>query len=113
MDLPGFGSSDKPARAPYNARWYAETMLTFMDVQGITAAHVVGNSMGGRIAIEMGLVEPERIRALGLLCPAVAWVRRGFHPLVRLLRPEVGLLPMASRAPSSRASSGACSTTAT
>lgn len=92
-DLPGFGSSSKPARAPYNARWYAETMLAFMDAQGISQAHVVGNSMGGRIAIEMGLMEPDRIRSLGLLCPAVAWVKRGFHPLVRLLRPEFGLLP--------------------
>ena len=92
-DLPGFGSSSKPARAPYNARWYAETMLALMDAQDISHAHVVRNSMGGRIAIEMGLMEPERIRSLGLLCPAVAWVKRGFHPLVRLLRPEFGLLP--------------------
>ncbi|MFZ0040638.1 MAG: alpha/beta fold hydrolase [Solirubrobacteraceae bacterium] len=92
-DLPGFGSSSKPARAPYNARWYAETMLGLMDRQGIAQAHVVGNSMGGRVAIEMGLIAPERVRALGLLCPAVAWVKRGFHPLVRLLRPEFGLLP--------------------
>lgn len=93
VDLPGFGASSKPARAPYNARWYAETMLQFMDAQDIGEAHLVGNSMGGRIAIEMGLMEPERVRALGLLCPAVAWVKRGFHPLVRLLRPEFGLLP--------------------
>ena len=93
VDLPGFGASSKPARAPYNARWYAETMLAFMDTQGIAQAHVVGNSMGGRIAIEMGLMEPERIRSLGLLCPAVAWIKRGFHPLVRMLRPEFGLLP--------------------
>jgi pimeloyl-ACP methyl ester carboxylesterase len=93
LDLPGFGSSSKPARAPYNARWYAETMLGFMDAQGIAQTHVVGNSMGGRIAIEMGLMDPERIRSLGLLCPAVAWIKRGFHPLVRLLRPEFGLLP--------------------
>jgi pimeloyl-ACP methyl ester carboxylesterase len=92
-DLPGFGSSSKPARAPYNARWYAETMIELMDAQGISEAHVVGNSMGGRIAIEMALIAPERVRALGLLCPAVAWVKRGFHPLVRLLRPEFGLLP--------------------
>jgi len=92
-DLPGFGSSSKPARAAYNARWYAERMLEFMDAQDIAHTHVVGNSMGGRIAIELGLMEPERIRALGLLCPAVAWVKRGFHPLVRLLRPEFGLLP--------------------
>jgi pimeloyl-ACP methyl ester carboxylesterase len=93
VDLPGFGSSGKPARGHYNARWFAEAMLAFMDAQGIARAHVVGNSMGGRIAIEMGMVAPERVRGLGLLCPAVAWVKRGFHPLVRLLRPEFGLLP--------------------
>jgi pimeloyl-ACP methyl ester carboxylesterase len=92
-DLPGFGSSSKPARAPYNARWYAETTLGLLDALGIGSAHVVGNSMGGRVAIEMGLTAPDRVRALGLLCPAVAWVKRGFHPLVRLLRPEFGLLP--------------------
>ncbi len=92
-DLPGFGSSGKPARGAYNARWFAEAMLELMDAQHIDRAHVVGNSMGGRIAIEMGLIAPERVRGLGLLCPAVAWVRRGFHPLVRLLRPEFGLLP--------------------
>lgn len=92
-DLPGFGSSSKPARGGYNARWFAELMFGLMDQLEIRSAHVVGNSMGGRVAIEMGMSEPERIRALGLLCPAVAWVKRGFHPLVRVLRPELGLLP--------------------
>jgi pimeloyl-ACP methyl ester carboxylesterase len=96
-DLPGFGSSSKPARGAYNARWYAENMLGLMDQLGISRAHVVGNSMGGRVAIELGLTAPERIGALGLLCPAVAWLRRGFHPIVRLLRPEFGLLPHAFR----------------
>ncbi|MBV9310573.1 MAG: alpha/beta fold hydrolase, partial [Solirubrobacterales bacterium] len=92
-DLPGFGSSSKPARGGYNASWYAKEILGFMDSLGISRAHVVGNSMGGRIAIELGLVAPERITALALLCPAVAWLRRGFHPVVRLMRPEFGLLP--------------------
>lgn len=92
-DLPGFGSSSKPARAPYNARWFAEAMLELMDQLEIRATHLVGNSMGGRVAIEIAMIAPHRVRALGLLCPAVAWVKRGFHPLVRLLRPEFGLLP--------------------
>jgi pimeloyl-ACP methyl ester carboxylesterase len=92
-DLPGFGSSSKPALGAYNARWFAELMLGLMDELGIERAHIVGNSMGGRVGIEMGLMSPERVRALGLLCPAVAWIRRGLHPIVRLLRPEFGLLP--------------------
>ena len=92
-DLPGFGSSCKPALGGYNAGWFAEIMLGLMNELGIEQTHVVGNSMGGRVAIEMGLAAPERIGALGLLCPAVAWVRRGLHPVVRLLRPELGMLP--------------------
>jgi pimeloyl-ACP methyl ester carboxylesterase len=92
-DLPGFGSSSKPARGAYNAVWFAEKMLGMMDELGIKRAHIVGNSMGGRVAIEIGLTSPARVGALALLCPAVAWLRRGFHPLVRLLRPELGLLP--------------------
>lgn len=92
-DLPGFGSSCKPARGGYNARWFAEVMLGLMDELAIPRAHLVGNSMGGRVAIEIGLTAPDRVGALGLLCPAVAWLRRGLHPIVRVLRPEFGLLP--------------------
>jgi pimeloyl-ACP methyl ester carboxylesterase len=92
-DLPGFGSSSKPPVGAYNARWFADIMLGLMDELGVGRAHLVGNSMGGRVAIEIGLRSPERVAALGLLCPAVAWIRRGFHPIVRLLRPELGLLP--------------------
>lgn len=92
-DLPGFGSSCKPALGGYNARWFSETMVSLMDALGIERAHLVGNSMGGRIAIELALNHPERVGALALLCPAVAWIRRGFHPIVRLLRPEFGFLP--------------------
>lgn len=93
LDLPGFGASSKPATAPYTARWFADTVLETMNALGIERAHVVGNSMGGRIALEVGLRNPERVTSLGLLCPAVAFVKRTYHPVVRLMRPELGLLP--------------------
>ncbi|MDX6670049.1 MAG: hypothetical protein QOI91_412 [Solirubrobacteraceae bacterium] len=93
IDLPGFGSSSKPVTAPYTAQWFAEHTLGAMDELGIERAHVVGNSLGGRVAIELGLRAPERVAGLGLLCPAVAFVKRSLHPVVRLLRPELGLLP--------------------
>lgn len=96
-DLPGFGSSCKPALGGYNARWFGDIMLGLLDELEIDRAHVVGNSMGGRVAIELGLTAPDRIRSLGLLCPAVAWLKRGLHPIVRLMRPELGLLPHALR----------------
>jgi pimeloyl-ACP methyl ester carboxylesterase len=94
IDLPGFGSSSKPARAPYDAPWFAESVLAFMDELGIERAHVVGNSMGGRVALELGLAAPERVRSLSLLAPAVAFRRRReLVPLVKLLRPELAAIP--------------------
>lgn len=93
LDLPGFGGSSKPIAAPYTARWFADTVVEVMDALAIERAHLVGNSMGGRVAIEVALRRPERVGGLALLCPAVAFLRRGLHPLVRVLRPEWGLLP--------------------
>jgi pimeloyl-ACP methyl ester carboxylesterase len=93
LDLPGFGASSKPTTAPYTARYFAETVRATMDALGIGRAHVAGNSMGGRVAIELGLRHPERVGGLALLCPAVAFVKRTYHPLVRVVRPELGLLP--------------------
>jgi pimeloyl-ACP methyl ester carboxylesterase len=93
IDFPGFGGSSKPATAPYSARWFGETVIGTMDALGIERAHLVGNSMGGRVALEVGMRWPDRVRSLGLLCPAVAFIKRGYHPIVRLARPELGLLP--------------------
>lgn len=93
IDFPGFGGSSKPATAPYSARWFAETVIGTMDRLEIDRAHLVGNSMGGRVALEVGMRAPDRVKCLGLLCPAVAFIKRGYHPIVRLARPELGLLP--------------------
>jgi len=93
-DFPGFGSSSKPATAPYSPRYFAETVTALMDELEVDCAHVVGNSMGGRVAIDVAVRWPERTRALALLCPAMAFIRRGLPTaLVRLLRPELGLVP--------------------
>ena len=75
IDLPGFGSSAKPLRAPYNAPYFARHVLRFMDTLAIDRAHLVGNSMGGRVAIEVGLEAPTRVRTLSLLAPSMAWLR--------------------------------------
>src|SRR5919199_1667563 len=93
LDLPGFGGSSKPATAPHGAPYAAKAVIGAMDALGIERAHIVGNSMGGRVAIEVGLMRPERVGGLALLSPAVAFIRRDWHWLVRILRPELGVLP--------------------
>jgi pimeloyl-ACP methyl ester carboxylesterase len=98
MDLPGFGESDKPIGAPYDSQWFARRAFDTLEALDLDRAHLAGNSMGGRIAIEAGLMDRSRVRSLTLLSPALAWLReRRWAPVVRLLRPELGLLQMAPR----------------
>jgi pimeloyl-ACP methyl ester carboxylesterase len=98
LDLPGAGDSDKPIGAPYDARYFAESVLAFLDELGIERARIVGNSLGGRAALEFGLRYPERTVRLALLAPSLAWRRdRPWAPLLRFVRPELGLLQLAPR----------------
>ena len=99
IDLPGFGSSSKPARASYNAEYFARVVIAFLDEMEIERAHLVGNSMGGRVALEVALSHPDRVTTLSLLAPALAFRRRReLVPLVRLLRPELAAIPHGLRA---------------
>jgi pimeloyl-ACP methyl ester carboxylesterase len=65
-----------------------------MDALDIELADLIGNSMGGRISLELAMSTPDRVRSVSLLCPAVAFLkRRGMVPFVRALRPELGIVP--------------------
>jgi pimeloyl-ACP methyl ester carboxylesterase len=98
LDLPGFGDSVKPLGAAYHPPFFARAVLDLMDALGLRQAHLIGNSMGGRVALELGLRYPERVGRLALLAPSLAWRReRPFAPLVRLLRPELALLQVTPR----------------
>ena len=93
LDLPGFGDSSKPARAPYDAPWFASAVLELMSELDIDGAHLIGNSMGGRVAIEAGLLAPERIGKVVLLSPALAWLRdRGWKWLLKFPLPQLGFI---------------------
>jgi pimeloyl-ACP methyl ester carboxylesterase len=93
IDLPGFGFSSKPISAPYDAKFFSHAIKGLMDELDIGRAHIVGNSMGGKVAIDVALRWPDRVAGLALLCPGVAFVKRGLWPVVQMLRPEFGLLP--------------------
>jgi pimeloyl-ACP methyl ester carboxylesterase len=98
MDLPGFGESDKPISAPYDAPYFARAVTALLDRLEIERAHLIGNSMGGRVSIEMGLREPERIGRIALLSPALAWLRdRRWRWLLSAPLPKLGLIQPAPR----------------
>jgi pimeloyl-ACP methyl ester carboxylesterase/putative sterol carrier protein len=92
-DLLGHGDTAKPL-VRYDAPTYARFVLSLMNTLDIDRAHLIGNSMGGRISLELAMAFPDRIRSVSLLCPAVAFLkRRGMVPFVRILRPELGFVP--------------------
>jgi pimeloyl-ACP methyl ester carboxylesterase len=98
VDQPGFGDSDKPIGAPYDARYLAACAVNLLDALELDRVHLVGNSLGGRVALEIALRHPERVNRLGLLAPSLAWRRgRPWLPLLRLTRPELGLVQLAPR----------------
>jgi pimeloyl-ACP methyl ester carboxylesterase len=93
LDLPGFGESDKPIAAAYDAPYFAGAVTALMDELGLESAHIVGNSLGGRVGIELGLLHSDRVRRLVLLSPALAWLRdRPFKRLLQLPLPRLGLI---------------------
>jgi pimeloyl-ACP methyl ester carboxylesterase len=99
VDLPGFGESDKPIAARYDAPFFADSVVALLDALGIGRAHVAGNSMGGRVAIELGLRAPERVGGLVMLSPALAFLRdRRWKWLLAADLPKLGLLQPAPRA---------------
>jgi pimeloyl-ACP methyl ester carboxylesterase len=99
LDLPGFGDSSKPIGAAYDARFFATACVDLLDALELDRVHVIGNSLGGRVALEIGLRHPDRVGRLVLLAPALAWRRpRPWAPLLRLTRPELGLVQLAPRA---------------
>jgi pimeloyl-ACP methyl ester carboxylesterase len=98
IDLPGFGDSDKPLGASYDAPFFARAVVALLDALELDRAHLIGNSLGGRVALEVGLSHPERVERLALLCPSLAWRRqRTWAPLVRMMRPKLGLVHAAPR----------------
>ena len=99
VDLPGFGDSDKPIGAAYDAPFFADAMIDLLDALELDRADLIGNSLGGRVALEVALRDPERVGRLALLAPSLAWRRpRRWAPALRLVRPELGLVQLAPRA---------------
>jgi 2-hydroxy-6-oxonona-2,4-dienedioate hydrolase len=63
-DLPGIGGG---SAADYSPASFASFVGAFLDALGIERAAVVGNSLGGLIALRLALSDPARVSALGLI----------------------------------------------
>ena len=75
-DLIGFGESSHPDPAPNGMRpWmrlWIDQLIHLLDVLNIERAHLVGNSLGGSIALHLLMEAPERFDKVVLMGPAGA-----------------------------------------
>lgn len=69
FDNRGTGSSDTTWRV--TVQQLAQDALAVMDAAGIESAHVHGVSMGGVIALELAMQQPQRVRTLILGCTGI------------------------------------------
>ena len=98
IDQPGFGDSHKPLFAAYDPPYMARAAADFLHERGIDSAHIIGNSLGGRVTLELGLSYPARTEKLALLACSLPWKRRPpWARFLPLLRPELGLIQPAPR----------------
>jgi pimeloyl-ACP methyl ester carboxylesterase len=69
LDLPGFGYSPMPREA-ISISAYARVLDGLLGELGVSAAAVVGNSMGGFISAELAITAPQRVERLVLISAA-------------------------------------------
>lgn len=98
LDLRNHGTSPHSDEMSYPAM--AADVLEFMDDQAINTAHVLGHSMGGKVAMQLALNHPERIRRLVVadVAPVQYGGERGEHDEIFEGLSAVDLATLESRA---------------
>lgn len=68
-DLPGYGLSSKPEDAEYVLDFFVTALRQFLQAIGVSHCALVGNSLGGAIALKYALDYPQDISRLVLMAP--------------------------------------------
>jgi 4,5:9,10-diseco-3-hydroxy-5,9,17-trioxoandrosta-1(10),2-diene-4-oate hydrolase len=68
-DLIGYGASSKPEDIDYTLTLFTDTLYEALKAHGIDKATLIGNSLGGGVAIQMALDHPGFATQLVLMAP--------------------------------------------
>ena len=82
-DQIGYGASARPAAPVYTTRTQAELIVGVLDALHVAQAALVGHSFGGRVAMQIALIAPERVRALVAISPEAFATER--PPIAKLV----------------------------
>lgn len=73
IDLPGHGSADWIDHKSLEPEVLARLVIEMLEEKRIKEFHLVGNSLGGWVALEMAALKPHCIKSLVGLAPAGLW----------------------------------------
>jgi 4,5:9,10-diseco-3-hydroxy-5,9,17-trioxoandrosta-1(10),2-diene-4-oate hydrolase len=80
-DLIGYGASSKPEGIDYTLQLFTDTVYEALIAQGVTRASLVGNSLGGGIALQMTLDHPGFAHNLVLMAPGCLHEREEYFKM--------------------------------
>lgn len=93
VDLPGYGFSPPPLTpAGYSIAALAETVIRVIEEHITAPVHLVGNSMGGTVAVLVAATRPDLVRTLTLISPALPdlWLRASLLQFPLMAIPGLG-----------------------
>ena len=85
-DMIGYGASSKPAGVDYPLELFTDTLLDALRAHGIERAHLIGNSLGGGVAIQIALGHPEFVRSLVLMAPGAVAEQASYFTMPGIAR---------------------------
>ena len=68
-DLLGYGYSDKPDDVQYHLDLFVECLQQALDALGVQRCTLIGNSLGGAIALKFALDHPRQVERMVLMAP--------------------------------------------
>jgi pimeloyl-ACP methyl ester carboxylesterase len=67
LDVVGFGHTERPADVRYSLRTWTDHVWGFLDALDVDRVSIIGNSLGGRIALQMAEDDQDRLDRLVLM----------------------------------------------
>lgn len=83
MDLPGFGLTGPDVSHSYEIEDDVTFISEFLEKLGVSNAHFVGSSLGGRIAWEYSLEHPNQVKSLTII-NALGYKQESWPPAIQL-----------------------------